>query len=66
MVGEVYKDHIVVYDTGRYFQMTRGFKRTVNIPKEDTEAADDAAMIKEYGDLATGWGMRRWYNFKRN
>ena len=63
IVGEVYSDRIVFYDAGRNFQMTRNYKRTVTLPQEDSEEADDAALQKEFGDLATGWGVRRWYDF---
>ena len=62
MVGEVYDDHIVFYDAGRYMQGHLDYKRPVYFPKEDSKAADDAVILKEYG--MTFWEGSRWYNFE--
>jgi len=64
IVGEVYTDHIVFYDGGSYYQINQNYKRTVYFPKEDSEAADDAAIKKEFGYAS--WGMRRWRTFDKS
>jgi len=62
VVGEVYSDHIVIYDGGSYIQSHRDYKRIVNIPNEYSEDADYAAIKETFG--YDGWGIRRWYNFE--
>ena len=62
VVGEVYSDRVVFYDAGIYYPTHRDYKRVVYFPDEDTEAADDKAIEKEFG--YTSWGIRRWYDFQ--
>ena len=62
VVGEVYDDHVVIYDGGMYYPTKQNYKREVYFPKEDTEAADDAAVKKVFG--YSNWGIRRWYDFE--
>ena len=63
MVGEVYSDHIVFYDAGRYMQGHLDYKRSVYFPSTDSKAADDAAIFKEYG--MNHWEGNRFYNFTK-
>ena len=63
MVGEVYSDHIVFYDGGRYMQGHLDYKRSIYFPSTDSKAADDAAILKEYG--MNHWEGNRWYEFQK-
>ena len=62
IVGEVHDNKVVFYDGGSYFQSNRNYKREVYFPKEDSEAADDRAILNEF--KYDSWGVRRWYNFE--
>lgn len=61
IVGEVYNDHIVLYDGGSRYRITRNYKVRVDIPSEYSEEAEYAEIKKAYG--YDGWGARRWYVF---
>lgn len=64
VVGEVYSDHIVVYDTGGSYICTMNYKRTIEIPAVSTPAADLAAINKLYEPgLAARWDITRYANF---
>ena len=62
VIGEVYSDHVVIYDGGSHYPSNKNYKRNLYFPKEDTEAADDQAVKTTFG--YSYWGIRRWYNFK--
>ncbi len=62
VIGEVYPDHVVIYDGGSFYPSHKNYKRELYFPKEDTEAADDAAVKEVFG--YSYWGIRRWYNFE--
>ena len=61
MVGEVYKDHIVIYDGGSYYMNNRKYKRTLKIP--DTEAGEYAEIRREFGH--GGWSAERFLNLTK-
>ena len=65
VVGEVYSDHLVIYDVGNYFPRHQDYKRVVYFPDEASGESDMDAINKEYhyGKNAD-WGMRRWYDFQ--
>ena len=62
VVGEVYSDHVVIYDGGSHYPSNRNYKRNLFFPDIDTEAADDKAVKDTFG--YSYWGIRRWYNFE--
>ena len=62
VIGEVYDDHVVIYDAGSYYPSNQNYKRELYFPKEDTEEADDAEVKKVFG--YSSWGIRRWYDFE--
>ena len=62
MVGEVYSDHIVLYDGGSYMQGHLNYKRNIYYPKVDSKEADDAA-VREAINGMDQWTGRRYYNF---
>ena len=61
MVGEVYKDRIVIYDGGSYYMNNRKFKRTLKIP--DTEAGEYAEVRREFGH--GGWSAERFIDLTK-
>ena len=64
IVGEVYKDYIVLYDAGSRYQNSRNYKHIIKKSNTGNEEEDYAAITKEYG--FQGWGARRFYNFEPN
>ena len=62
VVGEVYADHIVIYDGGSYFQYHQNYKREVYFPAENSESAEDKLLLSTFG--FDSWGVRRWYEFE--
>ena len=64
MVGEVYSDHIVLYDGGRYMQGHLNYKREIYFPSIDSKAADDAA-VSDVVDGMPHWIGLRFYNFEK-
>ena len=63
IIGEVYDDHLVIYDGGSYYTTHKNYKREVYFPVEDSKKADDAAIKKAIG--YSGWVVRRWYDFQQ-
>ena len=60
IVGEVYKDKIVIYDGGSHFQTTRNFKRTIKMVY--SEAEEYAEIKKEFG--YDYWASERFKELK--
>ena len=56
IIGEVYKDRVVIYDGGGYFINNRDYKRSVSIPE-----SGDARSILGYTD----WVAERYRNLKQ-
>ena len=63
IIGEVYDDHLVIYDGGSYYTTHKNYKREVYFLVEDSKKADDAAIKKAIG--YSGWVVRRWYDFQQ-
>ena len=62
IVGEVYDNRVVFYDGGSYYPSHRNYKREVRFPSDNSEAAEDNAILSEFH--YDSWGVRRWYNFE--
>ena len=65
IVGEVYSDHLVFYDTGPVYPSSRNYKKIIYFPNEASGETDMDAIRKEYPhyDKNVDWGMRRFYDF---
>ena len=62
IVGEAYKDRVVLYDGGSYFEIHKSFKRTLKIPA--TEEEEYQEIEREFPGFK-GWAAVRAINFKR-
>lgn len=51
LIGEVYKDKIIVYDGGRHYQTTRNYKREIKMVFTDSE---------EYAEIKRVFGFDGW------
>lgn len=65
VVGEVYPDSVVFYDTGRIYPTTRNYKRTIYKSKSGSIDEDKAALKKEF-NYYDSYGVRRHHNFKKS
>ena len=64
VIGEVYSDHIVIYDMGG-FPSSRKYKTIVKLPQTSSKQNDIKALQQVYeSDLAGDYGIRRHYNFE--
>ena len=64
IIGEVYNDHIVIYDAGAHYPTTRNFKRPIYFSKNDSVDGDREVLKKEF-KYYDSWGTRRHYDFKK-
>ena len=67
IVGEVYSDRIIVYDTGGSYTDTLNYKRTIMKPAVSSVEADNAAIRAAYGNwkFSENWGTRSGFNKER-
>ena len=67
IVGEVYSDRIIVYDTGGSYTDTLNYKRTIMKPAVSSVEADNAAIRATYGGwkFSQNWGTRSGFNKER-
>ena len=63
VVGEVYPDHVVFYDTGSIYPTKRNYKRTIYFSPTNTLDSDKKALEKEFS-YYDSYGVRRHYSFK--
>ncbi len=65
IVGEVYSDHIVVYDGARMVTEDKNYKRIVYIPT-NSNTETDLAAIRQYVTWCDEWWIRRHHDFKES
>ena len=65
IVGEVYDDRVVFYDTGSIYPIKRNYKRTVYKSKSGSIEEDKELLKKEF-NYYDSYGIRRHHDFKKS